>query len=291
MACEKRESPPTVKIKQKIETKSQSEETIETEMTLKFVILSNASVKETYRTHYNFIRFFEEQLGIKIDIILKNTYSEVLDLFKAGKADVGFVCGYLSVLGDKQGVMEKVAMPVVNGNKQYSSYIITRSDNDITKIDDLKGRKMAFSNPYSFAGYLVPKYLIEKEGYEFENYFSKTYFTYSHDHSVSSVVNGLVDGAAIYSTTYEKLLKDDDPLLKEIKVIAESALVGNPPIVVHPYLNGRLKEQIKEILLNMHNSEQGKEVLTKINYDHFIHIDEDLYSPVQSMLREMDAVE
>lgn len=291
VACSKPESQPTVKIKQKVEENNQLEDTLDTDTTLKVAILLNASVKETYRTHYNFIRFFEEQLGIKIDIIQKNTYGEVLDLFKSGKADIGFVCGYLSVLGDEEGVMEKVAMPVVNGNKQYSSYIITRNEEEIKTIHDLKGKNFAFSNPYSFAGYLVPKYLIEKEGYEFDSYFGKTYFTYSHDHSISSVTNGLVDGAAIYSTTYEQLLKENDPMLKEIKVIAESALVGNHPIVVHPDVSADLKAQIKEILLNMHDNERGKEVLAKVNYDYFIEVDEELYTPVQSMLKEMDEIE
>lgn len=289
-ACSKRDSPPRVKIKQKVAVNNQLEETLDTDKTLKVAILLNASVKETYRTHYNFIQFLEEQLDRKIDIIQKNTYGEILDLFIAGKADIGFVCGYLSVLGDEKGVMEKIAMPVVNGNKQYSSYVITRNEEEITTIHDLKDKKFAFSNPYSFAGYLVPKHLIEKEGYEFDHYFWKTYFTYSHDHSVSSVVNGLVDGAAIYSTTYEKLLKENDPVLNEIKVIAKSALVGNHPIVVHPHLNADLKAEIQDILLQMHKSEQGKRVLAQMNYDLFIHIDEDLYKPVQSMLQEMEEI-
>lgn len=293
-SCSKRDSQPTVKIKQEVEIDNEVDEIedpSDSSMELTFAILSNASAKETYRTHYNFIRFFEEQIGVKVDIIQKNTYGEILELFKSDSADVGIVCGYLSVLGDEQGVMEKVAMPVVNGNKQYSSYIITRKDEDITTIQDFQGKKFAFSNPYSFAGYLVPKYLVEREGYDFDYFFEKIYFTYSHDHSVLSVVNGLVDGAAIYSTTYDKLLKNDDSALEEIKIVMESALIGNHPIVVNPYLNSELKGQIKEIFLNMHESEEGKVVLDEVNYDYFIPIEEDLYSPVQLMLEEMDVLE
>lgn len=289
-ACSNTNTAPIVKIKQPTQQSDVYETSNLSEGKLRFAILSNASVAETYQTHYHFIRYIEEQLDEKIDIIQKDTYGEMIDLFESGQVDVGFVCGYLSVLGSKKGVMEKLAMPVVNGEKQYSSYIVARTDSDINDISDFEGLRFAFSNPYSFAGYLVPKYLIKKTGADFDTFFKKTYFTYNHNHSVSSVVNGLVDGAAIYSTTYDKLLYEDDPVIKEIQVIAESSLVGNHPIVVAPQLDKKIKEDLKNILLSMHENDQGKAVLSRVNYDYFIEIDEQLYTSVQPVLEEMDDI-
>lgn len=287
-SCSSDENQSVVSIKQQ---KNNIQQLEKQENTLHFAILSNVSVKETYRTHYHFIQALETQLNTKIEIIQKNTYGEILDIFESGEVDIGFVCGYLAVLGSEKGLMEKIATPIVNGNTQYTSYIITKSDRNINTIDELKGKKFAFSDPYSFAGFMVPKYLIEQKGYDFDQFFEKTYFTYSHDHSISSVVNGLVDGAVIYSTTYEKLRRENNPLIKQIKVIEKGAYVGNHPIVVNPKLNSSTKNKIKNTLLTMQTNKDGRDALAQLNYDKFIEVNESLYSSILAVLKEMDEIE
>lgn len=288
VACSSVDEQTIIPIKQQITYAGEQELERESEEKLKFAILSNVSIKETYHTYYNFIHHLEEELGMEIEIIQLNTYDEILSVFTKGEADAGLVCGYLSVLGSEQGVMERIAMPIINGKEQYTSYIITRKESEINSLHDLKGKSFAFSDPDSFAGYLVPKYLIESEGYDFSNFFERTFFTYSHDHSIAAVVNGLVDAAAVYSTSYDKLVKEQNPLIEEIKVVAEGAFVGNQPIIVNPSLSSTQKEELKKALLHLHEKEAGQEVLELLNYDYFVEADDRLFSPALIMLESLN---
>ncbi len=286
-ACTVNKEESIIQISQEVSETSPIDQKIEEEEILKFAILSNVSIKETYRTHYGFVRLVEKTLGKPVEIIQKKTYDEVLKAFETGEVDLGFVCGYLSVLGDEKGIMDKLVMPIVGGERKYTSYIITKDTEEINTLFDLQGKSFAFSDPSSFSGYLVPKHLIKTAGFDFDQFFSSSFFTYSHDHSVAAVANDLVDATAVYSTSYEKLKSENSPLVKETKVIAEGPYVGNHPIVVNPEMDEFFREELKEIFLNMHNDEEGKAVLNRLNYDYFVEVDEDLYYPILSMINDL----
>lgn len=287
-ACSINEQVIEIPISQEIKGSNLVNEQLNDENTLKFLVLSTVSIKRTYQTYYDLINLVEEKLGQPVQIIQKKTYAEALDAFKKGEVDFGYVCGYLSVLGSEKGVMDKLAMPIVEGKEQYSSYLITRKDLEVDSIRDLEGKSFAFSDPSSFSGYLVPKHIIEKEGFNFETFFSKTFFTYSHNHSIAAVANGLADATAVYSTSYEKLQSENNPLIAETKVIASGPMVGNHPIVVDPKIDNLLKEKLKTIFLSLHESEEGRKVLEQLKINFYVDINEDLYAPILEMLDQLE---
>lgn len=287
-ACSINEQVIEVPISQEVNMSNLENKQMNDENTLKFLILSTVSIKKTYQTYYDLISLVEEKLGLPVQIIQKKTYSEALEAFEKGEVDIGYVCGYLSVLGNERGIMDKLAMPIVEGKDQYTSYLITRKDLDIDSITDFEGRSFAFSDPSSFSGYLVPKHIIEQEGFNFDTFFSKSFFTYSHNHSIAAVANGLADATAVYSTSYEKLQRENNPVIADTKVIARGPMVGNHPIVVNPKMDNELKEKMKTIFLTLHESQKGKEILEQLNFNFFVGINEELYTPILAMIEELE---
>ncbi len=167
--CSLNEQAVEIPISQEVKGSNLVNEQESDENTLKFLVLSTVSIKRTYQTYYNLISLVEEKLGQPIQIIQKKTYAEALEAFEKGEVDIGYVCGYLSVLGNERGVMDKLVMPIVEGKDRYTSYLITRKDLNIDSITDLEGRSFAFSDPSSFSGYLVPKHIIEENGFKRRN--------------------------------------------------------------------------------------------------------------------------
>ncbi len=255
---------------------------------LRFAIASILSLKESQLTYYKLVKYLEMKLNYPIEIVQKQTYNEVKKMFEDGNVDIGLVCAYLSYLGENDHVLTNVAIPVVDGSNKFTSYIITQKDSQISSLKDLRGHTFAFTDPFSYSGYIAAKHQIKKEGQGFKRFFSKTYYTYSHDNSIFSVANGLVDGAAVHSMVYDNLVKVDDELVKNTKVITEGVLVGNPPIVVHTDLDKQIAQNIKSILLGMHNDPEGMKVLEELNIDSFDLPNEELYEPITAILKEID---
>ncbi|MCT8137418.1 phosphate/phosphite/phosphonate ABC transporter substrate-binding protein [Anaerobacillus sp. CMMVII] len=257
------------------------------EETLKFAIVSILSIRETHRTFHKFAQYLEEELGRPVEIIQKQTYTEVKELFERDEIDAGIVCAYLSVVGRREGIIKKIAMPVIDGEKQFTSYIITKNNSSINSMEDLYGKNFAYSDSLSYSGYLVAKYNIVQGGFDFNSYFSNAYYTYSHDNTILAVANGLVDAGATHSVVFDKLKKENNPIIAEIKIIAEGELVGHSPVVINPNIDPDLEIKLREVILSMHKDEKGRKALEKLGYDYFDVPDKDLFKPIIKMLKDL----
>ena len=257
------------------------------EETFKIAIASILSIRETHRTYNKFLNYIERELGIPVEIVQKQTYSEIKRAFERGEVDAGIVCAYLAVLGNDAGIFESVAKPVRNEDEVFKSYIIVKKDADYQSLLDLKEKSFAFSDPLSYSGFLFPNYELRKSGYDVGNFFEKTYFTYSHDNTIVAVANGLVDGGATHSDVYKQLKQENDPVIDQIKIIGKGPYVGNSPLVVRPDIDSDVKEKLIDVVLSMHLNRRGKWALNKLNVDYFVEPKPELYEPVYGMLVDL----
>ncbi|OIJ10976.1 hypothetical protein BKP35_12895 [Anaerobacillus arseniciselenatis] len=257
------------------------------EETFKIAIASILSIRETHRTYNKFLNYIERELGMPVEIVQKQTYSEIKRAFERGEVDAGIVCAYLAVLGNDAGIFESVAKPIRNDDEVFKSYIIVKKDADYQSLLDLKDKSFAFSDPLSYSGFLFPNYELRKSGYDVGNFFEKTYFTYSHDNTIVAVANGLVDGGSTHSDVYKQLKQENDPIIDEIKIIGKGPDVGNSPLVVRPDMDEEIKERLVDVVLSMHESNYGNRALKKLNVDHFIKPAPNLYEPINEMLVEL----
>ncbi|OIJ18289.1 hypothetical protein BKP45_11950 [Anaerobacillus alkalidiazotrophicus] len=255
---------------------------------IRFGVVSIMSIRETHRLYYNFKKYLEEQLGRPIEIIQTQTYSEMKELFERNEIDAGIVCSYLAVIGSRDEILKKIAMPVINGEKKFTSYIITQKNSEINSLEDLYNKSFAFSDPLSYSGYLVTKYDIMKGKNDFNKYFSNTYFTYSHDNTIIAVSNGLVDAGATHSSIFEKLKSGNNPIVDNIIIIGEGEYVGQSPIVVNPNIDDEFIKQLTDVVLNMHLNEKGKVALNKLSFDYFDLPEKELYEPITQILEEIE---
>ncbi len=260
---------------------------LEEQEPFKFAIASILSIRETHRIYHKFINYLEEELDRPVEIIQKQTYAEIKELFEQGEIDAGIVCSYLAVIGNQSGIFESIAMPVKNQEKVFTSYIIVRKDSEFETFVDLKSHSFAFSDPLSYSGFIVPNYELKKAGYELNGYFSNSYYTYSHDNTIIAVANGLVDGGATHSDIYQQLEAENNPLIQQIKIIGEGPYVGNSPIVVSSNIDKSVKGKLTNVVLAMHLNNKGQKALEKLNINYFIKPENKLYEPINQMLAEL----
>ena len=251
---------------------------------LRVGIAAVVSPKETFRSYQELLTYLGRQLGQPVDMIQRNTYAEMNDLIRTGEVDLAFVCTEAYVLGNKEFGMKLVAVPQVNGEPLYYSYLIVHRDSGAQGLDDLRGKTFAFTDPMSTSGRLVPVFQLWRIGEKPDTFFKKSVFTYSHDNSVKAVAERLVDGAAVDSLVYDYLAERDPEYASRTKVIGRYGPFGSPPVVVHPSLDPELRERLSRELLNVHNSNVGRQILRELRIDRFVTADDRNYDPVREML-------
>ncbi len=196
---------------------------------------------------------------------------------------MAFVCGGPYIEGHDKFGLELLAAPQVDGKTVYYSYIIVHKDSHIDKFEDLRGKVFVFVDPISNTGKIYPTYLLKQMEETPETFFKEYIYSYAHDTSIKAVAEGIVDAGAVDSLIWNYMEKNASPFTKNTRIIKISPPYGIPPVVVRPTLKKDLKEKIKQILLDMHQDKEGKDILEKMHIDQFVEIDDPNYNSIREI--------
>ena len=129
--------------------------------TLKVGIVPYEAPSKLKEQYTPFAEYLGKKLGRPTEVFVAQDYVGVVQALQAGQID----CAYLNPLSyvlfeskmrDTPQRLIPLAMPYVHGSLYYYGVIFTRTDSGINTIADLKGKKMAFTEPTSTSGYLYP---------------------------------------------------------------------------------------------------------------------------------------
>ena len=250
---------------------------------LRVAVAAMISPKETFGYYRQVLDYIGNHLGRSVRLIQRKTYDEISVLFGKGEIDLAFVCsGPYATSKDKFG-FELLDTPQVQGSHFYHSYLIVNKESAFTRLEDLKGRVFAFTDPASNTGKLVPTYWLAQMGERPETFIDKTIYTYSHDNSILAVSRGLVDGATVDGLIWEYYHHKNPTLTSRTRIIKKSEPYGIPPLVTSKHLALELKERIRKLLLSMHRDPEGQQILNELMIDRFVAPQEEWYDTIRQM--------
>ncbi|MBI5741467.1 MAG: phosphate/phosphite/phosphonate ABC transporter substrate-binding protein [Nitrospirae bacterium] len=239
--------------------------------------------KEGFAYYRNFLDYVGEKLKRHVELVDRESYSEVNNLLKRGDIEAAFVCGGPYVNGHREFGMELLAAPVAYGGTVYYSYIIVAKDSPISSFRQLRGKSFAFTDPLSNSGKLAPTYMLAMMNESPDSFFRTYIYTRTHDNSIKAVAQGIVDGAAVDSLIWEYDARTNPVHTSKTKIIRKSPPYGIPPVVVRPGLDPALKEAMRKIFLEAHDDIRGREILKNMMIDRFVPIDNSAYDSIREM--------
>jgi phosphonate transport system substrate-binding protein len=133
-----------------------------------------------------------------------------------------------------------------NGLFGYEMEIITYPGSGITKLEDLKGRKLAFTSETSNSGFKAPSALLRSEfkleaGKDFQAVFSG-----KHDNSILGVANKDYDAAAIANEVMKRMMDRGVVKKEQIVTIYKSQTFPTTGYGVAHNLRPELAAKIRE---------------------------------------------
>ncbi len=130
------------------------------EQPLRIAIAAVISHKETLILYKELLQYLSRRLGTQIKLIQRETYEEVNNMVRDMELDFAFVCSGAYVDGHDQFGMELLVAPVAYGEPTYRSYIIVPAASPANSLEDLRGKRFAFTDPMSNTGKLAPTYML-----------------------------------------------------------------------------------------------------------------------------------
>ena len=143
---------------------------------LRVAVGAMISPRETVHLYHDLIDYIAEKLGREIELVQRKTYSQINELFTTEQIDLAFICSGPYATGKDRYGFHALAVPQINGQHLYHSYLIVHKDSPYQVFSDLKGKIFAFTDPDSNTGRLVPAYWLSLQRETPENYFNKTMY-------------------------------------------------------------------------------------------------------------------
>lgn len=261
-----------------------TEKPVETSAQISLGIGSMITPKEGYIYYQRLVDYLEKRLTTPVMAVDRGSYEEFNRLLKEGELDVAFVCGGPYVEGKDEFGLELLVMPeTLSGETVYYSYFIVPAGSPANSLDDLRGKRFAFTDPLSNSGKLVPEYMLAQQGETPERFFGKIVYTSAHDKSIRAVAEGEFDGAAVDSLIYEYLVRKEPLLGKKVRILARSEPYGIPPVVVRPGIPHQLRERLRNVLLTMHEDPEGALILQGMMLRRFVPANDAAYGTIRAM--------
>ncbi|MDH3328535.1 MAG: phosphate/phosphite/phosphonate ABC transporter substrate-binding protein [Desulfobulbaceae bacterium] len=233
--------------------------------------------------------YLSDQLGIKVNLTIMSRYGEVIKRFKSKRLDGAFLSSYTAAMGIKELNLEPVASPVNFGGESASQgYIFVRKDSGINSVNDMNGRRIVFVDPATMEGYLFPLAYLHVHGVTDINSFfnNRFYFSGSHASAVFAVLDGRADIGSVKDTVFEKLVRNDPSISRELSVIAKSQKAPEFTLCVSNQFHKDLKERLGAVLLQMDKTKEGKKALRQFEALRFIQSDKSNFDQVEKMAQE-----
>jgi phosphonate transport system substrate-binding protein len=234
-------------------------------------------------------QYLSEKLGVRVKLIILPSYGDIVDDFSTGGMDGGFF-GSLTyaLLHEKLGV-EVMARPLgLNGASTYRGVIFSRADSGIEKAADMRGKRFAFVDKASAAGYLLPLAYFRSHGIkDYRSYFKGTYFAGTHEDVIDDVLTRRADIGAAKNSVLRRLAANDPTVANDLHFIAYSPEFPESSFAVRKDLSTVIKNKLEDALLNMHNDPEGRSILTGFGAEKFLATTDGDYRPLYEYMREL----
>jgi phosphonate transport system substrate-binding protein len=227
--------------------------------------------------------------GTKVTFKILPRYGNIIDSFNSSGFDGAFFGSFTYTLAHAKIGVEALVRPVALDNTStYYGMIFVRQDSRIRTARDMKGKRFAFVDKATTAGYLLPLEYFHHHGIsDYKGYMKETYFTGTHEDAIYDVLNGKADIGAAKSTVFERLAKADPRIMKELVVLERSPDVPENALALRKDIDASVRDLLKDALLTMNLDPDGKKVLERFGALKFIETTNKEYDVVRKYAEDI----
>lgn len=234
--------------------------------TLRIGLLGGENESDRLGRFDGYRKLLEETFQIPVRLFPAADYAGVIQAFGAKQIEMASMgsSGYAGAWLDTNGNVEPLVVPVeADGSISYRSVLIVRSDSGINSLEEMKGKSLAWADPNSTSGYLIPRSELKKAGIDTEpgKYFSRTGFGGGHEQAVVAVLQKQYDGAVTWASgigdvnqgytrgNLREMVSKGMLKMSDLRILWTSAPILNGPLVVRKDTPDAFKQDMRDFHL------------------------------------------
>lgn len=143
----------------------------------------------------------------------------------------------------------------------YHTVFFVKTDSEINYLDDFTDKIIVFENPESSSGYFVPKSFLLENGFDLGNDTGNVKYVFSGEDENTPYF--ILEGRGHIGTMSNIDFNEDidENIRSKLRIVKETGDMPRQIVSHRSNMNSQDVENIKEILLGMHNDPEGKIIL------------------------------
>ena len=259
-------------------------------MTLRLVLVPEKNVFEQRRRYTYITDYLSTKMDMNFIVEIMANYGDISETFIKGNADAGFFGSFSYLLTHAKAGVEPIARPVYPGDvSTYRGYIFARKDSNIKTVKDMKNKSLVLVDKATTAGYIFQLSYFKYYGINnIKDYFSRILYANSHDAAAWAVYTGEADIGGAKDNIYNSIMEEYPDFKEQMVVLSESPAVPSNGLAVRKDLNPAIKLRIKILLLSLHETPEGQEILKNFGATKFIETNDADYVVLYNMVKQLD---
>ena len=257
--------------------------------TYRIGLLPEQNLFEQKKRYEPLLNYLSKQLGVTLQAVVLPRYGDVIEDFRQANLDGAFFGSLTGAIACSTLGVEPLARPqYLNGASSFYGMVFVKKGLNIQSATDLRHKRMAFVDPVTSTGYLLPLAYFNSLGIkDYRNWFDETYFSGTHEDTIYDVLNGLADIGAAKNTVFYRLAEKDKRIIEELEVVATSPETPSSGLAMLKDIPDELKQGLREKLLTMHLTAAGRKILAGLKIERFINSSVEDYRPAVDYARSL----
>lgn len=261
----------------------------------------NESTTDSTDARSTLAKDLSKVINMDVKEIQASDYTAIIEALRTGKADMAYMGALAVAMGAERAGVTPIVMKAPNGDKAqavYHSVFVTQKDNnEINSIKDFKGKTIAFVDPDSTSGNLVPTseimkafpdlHLTNEKIHTNGEFFEAVSFSGKHQAGLQAVIKGDVDIVPISDQIMASEFKNGNADENAVKVVHSSAAIPAEAMVVSKTVNEDLKKTLTKFLVEYNNKDYFEKVIKKADA-RFVECSMEDYQPIVELNKNIN---
>ncbi len=262
---------------------------IESAAVLRIGVLPDQSPEVLRKRFAPVLSYLAENLQLTCELIVPESYSDLLELFHDRKVDLVYLGGYSYVKAQQNDQAIPLVMRRVD--TRFTSLFIVNANSPAHTLDNLENKSIAFGSSLSTSGHLMPRYFLQQKNITPETFFSEVRYSGAHDQTAYWVRDGVVDVGAANATTIRSMLDKNLIESNDIRILWETPPYADYVWAIRSQFAEGFHSKIRDAFLQLSpDNADHAIVLQNLNAIGYIPADPDYFVALASIAQEIEAL-
>jgi phosphonate transport system substrate-binding protein len=248
---------------------------------IKVTAIPDENPTELIRKYQPMVDYLGKQLGREVKYVPVTDYGAAVQALAARHVDFAWLGGFTFVLAKNMAGGVPLCMRDID--REFKSVFITHVDANLTKLEELKGKRFAFGSKSSTSGHLMPRHFLQKAGVDPDKDFDgPAIYSGAHDATVKMVESGKVHGGAVNIEVWERMVREKKVDTEKVKVFWTTPGYVDYVWAAHKDVDPELQKKFVEAFVTLDDSKPEHRAILQL---------QDAKKFVAATTEDFDAVE